>query len=136
MSTPYHAGYQPPFPQLTVVLHAGDDHLGPYTALLDSGADTTLIPSSWLEEIGAMEGERARIRSHFGEYQPVRLYVVDIQVQDFLLPGTYVAGNDVSDEIILGRDVLNRLSLFLDGPQQRGEVLDDAIVKRLRARRE
>jgi len=57
-------------------------------------------------------------------------------VGDVFLPGLYIIGDDTGDEIILGRDVLNKLPLFLDGPEQQTELLDDATLKRLRARRE
>ncbi len=32
------------------------------------------------------------------------------------LPGTYVVGDEMGDEVILGRDVLNHLRITLDGP--------------------
>ena len=36
----------------------------------------------------------------------------------------------------MSRNILNKLPLFLDGPNEQTEVLDDASVKRLRERRE
>lgn len=38
-------------------------------------------------------------------------------VGEVTLPGVYVVGNELADETFLGRDVLNRLRLLLDGPQ-------------------
>jgi hypothetical protein len=40
------------------------------------------------------------------------------------------------DEIILGRDVLNRLPLFMDGLGQQTDLLDEAAAQRLRAQRQ
>lgn len=128
MRVPYNQAYWPPFPTLTIVLQSNDERLGPLPALLDSGADVSLIPTGILEQISAAEGGEARLRSHFGERQTVQLYLVSIQVSDQQLPALYVVGDDNGDEI--GRDVLNKLPLFLDGPQQHSTVLDDAIVKR------
>ena len=136
MSTPYRSDYEPPFPVLTIFLRDEDEQLGPFPALLDSGADTTLIPTRPLEQVGAAESEQVRIRSHFGEYQEAQLYLVSIQINGLFLPGLYVVGDDVGNEIILGRNILNKLPLFLDGPKGQTEVLDDAIVQRLRVRRE
>ena len=46
-----------------------------------------------------------------------------------------VAGDETTDEVILGRNLLNLLPLFLDGPQQKTHLVDDVTVRRLRTRR-
>jgi predicted aspartyl protease len=135
MSTPYQTAYRPPFPALTILLTSDDGRLGPFPALLDSGADATLVPTQMLEEAGAVESGWVTLRSHFGHRQRVQRYLISIQINGILLPGQYVIGDDTGNEIILGRDVLNRLPLFLDGPQQQTDLLDDAIANRLRERR-
>jgi len=94
-----------------------------------------MVPTDLLHELALVGGQPATVRSHFGERLPVRLFVVDIQVASAVLPGIYVVADDIGAEIILGRDVLNKLPLFLDGPREQTEVLDDVTVKRLRARR-
>jgi predicted aspartyl protease len=135
MST-HNPDHDPPFPQLIINLrNSNDDRLGPFPALLDSGADVTFVPISLLEQLTSWRGEEARVRSHFGEYQIVRLYLISVQINTAQLSGLYIVGDEVGDEIILGRDILNKLPIFLDGPAQQTEVLDDATVKRLRARR-
>jgi predicted aspartyl protease len=135
MSTPYDRSYRPPFPALIVRLHSEDEWLGPFQALVDTGSDATLVPTHLLHEIGAAEGDLATIRSHFGETQPVQLYLVGFEFDNLLTPGIYVVADDKGDEIILGRDVLNKLPLFLDGPERLTDMLDDATVNRLRSRR-
>ncbi|MEK7277807.1 MAG: hypothetical protein AAB427_10695, partial [Chloroflexota bacterium] len=67
---------------------------------------------------------------------PVVFFAVELEVQDLRLPGVQVAGDATGHEIIVGRNILNKLPLFLDGPEGQTEVLDDAAAKRLRARRE
>jgi hypothetical protein len=52
-----------------------------------------------------------------------------------LLAGVEVAGDAIIQEIILGRNVINKLPIFLDGPQQISEIVDDATANRLRSRR-
>lgn len=135
MSTPYQRGYEPPFPQIEIAFEFDGEHSEPFAALIDSGADVTMVPETTLEQIGAWTGETAFIRSQFGELLPVRLYLVSIQIENITLPGIYVVGHTTSDEIILGRDVLNKLVLLLDGPEQQTELLDPLTVNRIRARR-
>jgi hypothetical protein len=134
MTTPYNKSYTPPFPTLPITLGEGSSRVGPVPALIDSGADATLIPVALLKQIGVGEGEEITIRSHFGERQTALLYLVPLSIEDKHLVGVYVVGDEVNEEIILGRNVLNKLALLLDGPAQQTAVLDDATIKRLRAR--
>lgn len=136
MTTPYNKSYTPPFPTLSIVLGEGSSRVGPVPALIDSGADATLVPIDLLKRIGVGEGEEVTIRSHFGERQAALLFLVPLAIEGTNLVGLYVVGNELTDEIILGRNVLNKLALFLDGPTQQTDLLDDATVQRLRARRE
>jgi hypothetical protein len=135
MSTPYNRNYQPPFPALLTYLRNGDERSGPFLALLDTGADVTFVPIDLLQEIEALEALGAQVRSHFGELRPVQLYIVGFQIENVTLGSTYVIGDEVGDAIILGRDVLNKLPVFLDGMQAQTDLLDDAAVQRLRSRR-
>jgi hypothetical protein len=56
------------------------------------------------------------MRSQWGERRQVLLYLVDVLIGEITLPDIEVIGDELSDEIILGRDVLNRLRILLDGP--------------------
>jgi len=134
MTTPYNKSYTPPFPILPITLGEGSSRVGPVTALIDSGADTTVIPMELLKQIGVGEGEEVTIRSHFGERQVALLYLIPLSIEATNLVGIYAVGDETTDEIILGRNVLNKLTLLLDGPAQQADVLDDATSKRLRAR--
>ncbi len=42
--------------------------------------------------------------------------------------------DDAGQECIVGRNVLNRLAMLLDGPASQAHVLDDAALARFRAR--
>lgn len=135
MSQGYNRDYFPPFPQLPVILDSHDERFGPLMALLDTGADVTFVPTHLLEKVGAIESIQAQIRSHFGEVQPVQLYLTGIHVAGVHLVSLYVVGDDDGEEIILGRDVLNKLPLFLDGLQLHTDVLNETQVQRLRRQR-
>ena len=66
----------------------------------------------------------ARIRSHWREWRSAQLFVVDLKLDGGLrLPGVFVVGDEQGDEIVLGRNVLNKLRLLLDGPANVTEVL-------------
>jgi hypothetical protein len=107
----------------------------PYSlAILDSGSDATLVPLAPLLAVGAEETAPGWMVGITGHRQPVALYFVDIYIGELAFPGVRVIADKTAQEIILGRDVLNKLPLFLDGPQQQTTLLDDALVKRLRSR--
>jgi predicted aspartyl protease len=91
-------------------------------AIVDTGADSTLIPQSLLDEIGAPFSDEARLRSHWGEWRNVSLFTIDLGVEGLRLPGVEVIGDEQDQEIIVGRNVLNRLRLLLDGPAGRIEI--------------
>ncbi len=46
----------------------------------------------------------------------MNLFLVDVRIGESVLPHVQVVGDEVGDEVILGRDVLNKLKLLLDGP--------------------
>jgi predicted aspartyl protease len=137
MSQAYSRGVQPPAPALSIRLRceATDQSIGPLLALVDTGADATIVPLQHLLEIGAEESAPGWLRGVIGERLPVKLYFVDIRLGDVTIPGLRVIGHPQAEDILLGRDMLNKLALFLDGPEQQAEILDDATASRLRVRR-
>lgn len=134
MNSPHSQDFRPPFPTLVVHLRNGDARTGPFVALLDTGADVTFVPLFLLERIEALEAFTARVRSHFGDSKPAQLYVVAFEVEGVNLASTYVVADEDGDDIILGRDVLNKLPLFIDGLQLQTHLLNDTVVKRWRER--
>ena len=124
MKYPYDASFQPAFPMVQVVLqNVEEDRRTESTpALLDTGSDGTLVPLTYLRHILAPPLANIRIRSHWGEWRTVQQFVVDVTIDNITVPSIFVVGDDQGDEIILGRDVLNRLRLTLDGPRQNTNV--------------
>src|SRR3989337_2474490 len=97
------------------------------TAIIDTGADSTIVPIRHLQQIGARRAFEARLRSQWGEARTVFLYLVDLQLGEITLPGVYVVGDDLGQELVLGRNVLNRLRLLLDGPAALTRLLDNTV---------
>ena len=87
-------------------------------AIIDTGADATIIPTRFLRRIGARRVFETGLRSQWGERRSVFLYLVDLAINDIVLPGIYVVGDEAGDEVVLGRNVLNKLVMNLDGPKQ------------------
>ncbi len=113
---PYNTMYDPPAPICDITLETVEGARVTLAALIDTGADATLIPIPHLLGIGARRVFEMGLRSQWGERRIVYLYLVDVYISGVTLPGVYVVGDDRGDEVILGRDVLNRLRVTLDGP--------------------
>jgi hypothetical protein len=105
MNTPHRSDYRPPFPALQATLRSETGQRGPLSALIDTGADATLIPRAWLAEIDAVESGWALLRSHFGERQQAQKFLVELQIGPTVIPGLYVVADESGDELILGRGV-------------------------------
>lgn len=115
---PYDPTYAPPIPvcDITLMARAAGRRVE-LSAIVDTGADGTIVPIRYLHHIGARRAFEASLRSQWGERRTVFLYLVDLMIGGVTLPGVYVVGDELGDETVLGRDVLNRLRLLLDGPQ-------------------
>ena len=124
-SFPHRKDHFPPIPALVVGLRApdGDQSQGALPAVIDTGADITLVPLALLEQIGAPEMDEVRLRSHWGETTTVTTYLIDIQLGADTLPGIEVVGDMHGATVLLGRNVINRLLLLIDGPHQSTDLL-------------
>lgn len=115
----YDVAYDPPLPvcevTLTVALTGRQTTVD---AIVDTGADATIVPVRLLRHIGARRVFQTTLRSQWGERRSVFLYLVDLTINEVLLPGVYVVGDEIGNEVVLGRNVLNKLVVTLDGPQQ------------------
>ncbi len=124
---PYDTSYDPALPVCDVVLSAqSTGRQVQAKAIFDTGADGTIVPVRYLEEIGARRVFETGLRSQWGEQRTVFLYLVNLQIGELSLPSVYVVGDELGDEFVLGRDVLNELRLLLDGPAELTRLLSDA----------
>lgn len=76
---PHNRHYTPPIPALEIGLRASDGSriLAPVSAVVDTGADITLVPLTYLEQIEAPELDEVRLRSHWGHVPIVTTYLID-----------------------------------------------------------
>jgi predicted aspartyl protease len=86
-------------------------------ALIDSGADRTVIPMSLARDLALAQAGviEARGLNQISSTMPV--YVVRIGIADVPMVPIDVLGADGEPYVLLGRDVLNRYHITLDGPQ-------------------
>lgn len=115
MSTkvPYSSAYRPPAPVLNLRVGApGGEPLLGLVALVDSGADLSVLPLAAVQALVLPQVSTTRIRGVTGveERTEVRAAVLEVA-------GTSVLAEVVAwgEEAIVGRDVLNRFVLELDG---------------------
>jgi predicted aspartyl protease len=124
---PYDDNYSPPASMCQVSLESArtGQSVGPLDAILDTGADGTLVPQRYLEAIGARPVMETGLRSQWGERRVAYLYLVSVRIGELELPGTYVVGDEQSDEIVIGRNVLNELRIRLNGPRRLSRISED-----------
>jgi len=114
---PYDIAFDPPMPVVEVQIHAPGHEPLPrtFSALVDSGADGTLIPVNLLEAAGARYVGEARLRGITGTSLRVDIYLLNLRVGSQWVRGVRVAAVTEPAEIVLGRNVLNHLVITLNG---------------------
>ena len=124
MKYAYDAAYEPTFPAAPVVLRNSEEGLRTekVQALLDTGSDGSLVPITYLEQILAPPMTDTHIRSHWGEWRSAQLFAVDIELGSLRLPDVFVVGDEQGTEIVLGRNVLNKLRVLLGGPAGQTDI--------------
>lgn len=120
----YNSDYYPAMPvvELSLGLPLSEATLE-VRAIVDSGADATMIPVRILQEVGARRSRKALMRGVTGVSTLVDLYAVAIQLGPYRQGFVEVIGVVDNDEAIIGRDVLNHLAVTLNGPALVVEVI-------------
>lgn len=125
MKFAYDTGYQPPAPSIEIQLAVADTShtVGP-VAFVDSGADATIVPAQYLRSLPIQVDNRKYLRSAWGERRIVEIYYLDVVVGTVRLPAIEIVADQLSDEVIVGRNILNKLHVVLNGPAQTLELKD------------
>lgn len=84
-------------------------------ALIDSGADSVIIPVLYLRQVRARKERTVWMRTVTGTRSIVDLYSVSLQFGPFEFRNRLVAGGLEPNEIIIGRDILNQFVVTLNG---------------------
>jgi len=125
MKFAYSQLYVPPAPLLKVQFGTPEEMR--FTAMVDgmvdTGADMTVAPLKLMRAIRATVGGLQSIRSQWGEARAVKIYMVDVKVEGINFPGIWVVGDEHSQEVVLGRNLLNRMKITLDGLTEQLEIV-------------
>jgi predicted aspartyl protease len=116
----------PPAPYIEMRLGIPDESLkvGPLSALIDSGADITVVPQHYIRRLGLSIEDHGFLRGEWGERRKVRIYTVDVSIDGIRLPAVEVAADAQIKEVLIGRNILNMLRVLLDGPKQIVEITE------------
>jgi predicted aspartyl protease len=124
-SYPYNnQDYDPAAPVAEIIISgpAPDNPTVAITALIDSGADATMLPLNVLNEAKALFLQTSQMRGITGHSLTVDLYLVTIEIGGQRLPGIQAVAMRHDSEVIVGRDVLNQLAVLLNGLAHTTEI--------------
>ncbi len=99
--------------------------LGPFPAVIDTGADVTCIPLEIAAQAGAMLIPQGVSYADGQERTVQAVQLLDLKIEFMDIAGNIIKENDYQDllflaiaEGVLGRDVLNLYVCEFDGPDQ------------------
>lgn len=85
------------------------------TAIVDSGADATIVPFHYLRQIQARRSKTLWLRGITSERTLVDLYKVSLRFGSYHRTQVEVVADTQGDETIVGRDLLNQFIVTLNG---------------------
>jgi hypothetical protein len=112
------SGFDPPAPMALVTVKSErlDAVIEGVPMLLDTGADVSLLPRSFVERLISSDAERYQLEAFDGTKSSAVAVTAELQFlgksfrgQFLLVDGSYG---------ILGRNILNSLSILFDGPSR------------------
>ncbi len=116
---PYETGEFPPAPyiDLQISVPHQSEPLRNMRAKLDSGAALTVIPQNFVREWNLVKQVDVRGRAYDDTWAMRPVYYVDLQIGTRRFLSVRVIASKRRN-ILLGRNVLNQLSITHDGPHQ------------------
>jgi len=120
----YDSSYHPAMPVIEIQIRRRANHPAiTLTAIVDSGADATLIPLRYLRQLQARKGQTKWISGTAGGRYEVDLYTVAVQIGEQQTHYLNVVGTEHQDEIIVGRDLLNQYIVTLNAPGHTVDII-------------
>lgn len=112
----YSTAYEPPAPVLEV--QVSNPHRGQSvrcSAKLDTGADISAIPERLVEELALVPLGEMPIMGWDGSPSMSYFYLVAIGLEEQGFEDRCLVISASRDEMLLGRDILNQLTVILEG---------------------
>jgi predicted aspartyl protease len=109
----------PPAPFVHATLSRIDDVGASLTmpALIDTGADTTVVPVAVVDELELLQVAVVEAAGLGHVTAMINVYVIRISVHQFPAVTRKVLAVPGEQHILLGRDILNLYRITLDGPR-------------------
>jgi hypothetical protein len=116
-------GHHPaPFVQVSLSGPNGGTELADLPAQLDSGADRTVIPWKVVEGLGLIQLDEITVGALNMTLAVLPTFLVRLTIRQQTPILVEVAGGKNEPWVLLGRDVLNRYRVVLDGPRLALEI--------------
>lgn len=114
---PYNQSVRPPAPFLDVVLRHPVNPQVTQTlpAKVDTGADISAIPLSIVDEFNLSRASTIPVEGYDGHLSTVPTYAIGLSIAD-TYPGRLEVISISETYVLVGRDVLNRFYVRLNGP--------------------
>jgi len=111
-----------PFAFITLLRPIGDDAVTDLPAQLDTAADRTVLPLHLIEDFGLIPLDEVPVLGFGGIITRVRTCLVRLSLRGEEPVALKVFVSDNEPHILLGRDVMNRHRILLDGPRHILEI--------------
>jgi hypothetical protein len=120
----YNTQIEPPAPFIHVTLRSrgSDLELADVPAQLDPAADRTVIPGTFVDALNQIPLDEVPVSGYGGQVSFVTTYLLELRIQSFEPVALEVLAHAEEPYVLVGRDVLNRHRVVLDGPQQSLEI--------------
>jgi hypothetical protein len=94
----------------------GAKELAELPAQLDSAADITVVPAGWVERLGLIPFGALQVAGFGGVAITARTFLTRLNFRGQEQVVLKIVSSAEESHILLGRDILNRYRILLDGP--------------------
>ena len=115
----YNRQLSPPAPCVYVSLGRPDDinlSIRDVPAQLDTAAYMTAVPMAVVEQLQLVQLDQTAVAGFGGHVSVAPIYLVNLAINDFPAGLVRVLADRDEPFVLLGRDILNRHRVLLDGP--------------------
>jgi predicted aspartyl protease len=129
--TKYNTSYDPPAPIAKIALKniESSERLPDIEMVLDTGSDITILPKSAIDKLRVKPAgiNKYRLVGFDGNIVESEIYCLQVSFLGKRFTGNYCAIEDSKG--ILGRDLLNEISILFDGPNLEWDEIQSSHQK-------